>query len=64
MRFLLLAALAWPLTVLGAPAASGKPQQIRSDQDPTFHLYLQSYPKNCVSFPLLWAIESPFCSPG
>jgi hypothetical protein len=27
-------------------AAVAKPEQIRSDQDPVFHYYLQTYPKN------------------
>ncbi|OAA62553.1 hypothetical protein SPI_04093 [Niveomyces insectorum RCEF 264] len=30
---------------LTGPAAA-KPEQIRSDQDPVFHYYLQTYPKN------------------
>lgn len=32
--------------VSAAPAASSKPEQIRSDQDPVFHFYLQAHPKN------------------
>ncbi len=47
MLHLLLAAaalVAAPVSVLGMALA--KPEQIRSDQDPVFHLYLQAYPKN------------------
>jgi hypothetical protein len=29
-------------------AALAKPEQIRSDQDPVFHYYLQAYPKNSM----------------
>ncbi len=48
---LLLAALALPALITGLPQATSKPEQIRSDQDPVFHYYLQAYPKNS-SFPL------------
>jgi hypothetical protein len=37
------------VTLFGAAvqgAAVAKPEQIRSDQDPVFHYYLQAYPKN------------------
>lgn len=45
LRLLLAAALAAaPVHVMGMALA--KPEQIRSDQDPVFHLYLQAYPKN------------------
>ncbi len=43
----LVLALAAP--VVGVAVA--KPQQIRSDQDPVFHYYLQTYPKNSESHP-------------
>ena len=38
-----------PVALLSASAqaaAVAKPEQIRSDQDPVFHYYLQAYPKN------------------
>lgn len=41
---LLVALLAAPAAVLGL--AVSKPEQIRSDQSPVFHYYLQAYPKN------------------
>jgi hypothetical protein len=44
---MMLASLVTALAVLGLALA--KPEQIRSDQDPVFHLYLQKYPKNSVS---------------
>ncbi|KAL1887364.1 hypothetical protein Sste5346_010274 [Sporothrix stenoceras] len=42
----------WALTatavsgVSAVPFATSKPEQIRSDQDPVFHFYLQAHPKN------------------
>lgn len=42
MHYLLVAMLA----VAAQGAAVAKPEQIRSDQDPVFHYYLQAYPKN------------------
>lgn len=32
--------------VSAVPFAGSKPEQIRSDQDPVFHFYLQAHPKN------------------
>lgn len=40
--------LAMPV-MMGAGFVFAKPEQIRSDQSPTFHYYLQAYPKNGVS---------------
>lgn len=42
MLRLLVALLAVPAIGL----AAAKPEQIRSDSDPVFHLYLQSHPQN------------------
>lgn len=39
-------------------AAVAKPEQIRSDQDPVFHYYLQAYPKNSRWRDLLRGITS------
>jgi hypothetical protein len=34
------------LSAAAQAVAVTKPEQIRSDQDPVFHYYLQAYPKN------------------
>lgn len=39
-------------------AAVAKPEQIRSDQSPVFHYYLQAHPKNSMS-PLVPNDRSP-----
>ncbi|ERS96657.1 hypothetical protein HMPREF1624_06866 [Sporothrix schenckii ATCC 58251] len=50
MRFTFITALAAAAAavsgVSAVPFASSKPEQIRSDQDPVFHFYLQAHPKN------------------
>lgn len=45
MRLLHVAA-ALAAGAFAAPHATSKPEQIRSDQDPVFHYYLQAHPKN------------------
>jgi hypothetical protein len=42
----LVAAAAATSGVSAVPFATSKPEQIRSDQDPVFHFYLQAHPKN------------------
>ncbi|KAB5571820.1 hypothetical protein GE09DRAFT_1054054 [Coniochaeta sp. 2T2.1] len=44
MRYLLAVAALFSAAVQDAVVA--KPEQIRSNQDPVFHFYLQAYPKN------------------
>ncbi|KAK3937891.1 hypothetical protein QBC46DRAFT_266437 [Diplogelasinospora grovesii] len=53
--------LAVPM-VLGAAVA--KPEQIRSDQDPVFHYYLQAYPKNASIVALGPAASSEYFNIG
>jgi len=45
MGLLLLAGMAL-FSASAQAAAVAKPEQIRSDQDPVFHYYLQAYPQN------------------